>query len=1118
MKRFPTRSWLLAVGASVGLFALGSSAGRAQDGQGAAVETPVAAARDTSAPYDPPVAAASDEGQRAIQQFRKPEGLEVDLFAAEPLLANPVAFWIDNQGRAYVAETFRHHAGVTDNRSHMSWLDDDLAARTVADRVAMYRKHLGDEFATYGQEHDRVRLLRDTDGDGRADTATVFADGFNNPADGIGAGVLEHNGKVYYTCIPDLWMLADPDGDGQAEERRSLHHGYGVHVAFLGHDLHGLRIGPDGKLYFSIGDRGLNIETEGRKLACPDSGAVLRCNLDGSDLELFATGLRNPQELAFDDFGNLFTGDNNSDGGDKARWVNVVEGSDTGWRMYYQYLRDRGPWNNEKLWHPQHAGQPAYLVPPIANLGDGPSGLAYYPGTGLPERYDNHFFMADFRGSISGSGVRAFTVRPKGAFFELDKSEQFLWSIVATDCDFGPDGKLYVSDWIEGWEKPRKGRLYRVFDPGRVDSAIVREVQQLLASGLAEQPTADLIKLLAHRDQRVRQMAQFRLADQGAAVIAPLTQVAQRDPNLLARVHAIWGLGQIGRQDASAHAAVLPLLHDPNGEVRAQAARVLGDGRVTTAGDGLIRLLADADPRARMYAALGLGKLERPDAVPALLKLLAENNDDDPVLRHAGVMGLAGCGAAESLAAAITPDSSQAEQMGVLLALRRRTSPKVAMFLAAAEPALVAEAARAIYDTPIEAALPALAALVGREEIDEPTFRRALAANHRLRGGSQAAAVAAMALDSAAPESRRVAALEALADWAAPAGRDRVLGRWWPLEPVSAEIAALPLRGQEGRLLSGPAAVQRAAVKAAVALGLSDAGPSLADIVQDKGHSSALRGAALDGLAKLRHPLAAEAVRTSLDDSSPRVRLIARALLAETNPELAVVELAKSLHEGTTAERQAALATLAKIDLPAADTVLESWLAKLLAGEVPAEIELDLLTAAAGRESPEIIKQLAQFEAARPEGNVLAKYRESLQGGDAERGEEIFFTRADVSCQRCHKVGDRGGEVGPDLSRIGAQQTREYLLAAVVDPNRDVAKGFETVVVALADGRVVAGVLKRETDAELELVTPELLTVRVLKDEIDERTTGKSGMPEQTVSFLSKADVRDLVEFLAGQR
>ena len=142
-----------------------------------------------------------------------------------------------------------------------------------------------------------------------------------------------------------------------------------------------------------MGDRGYSITTkEGERLHDPASGAVFRCELDGSNLEVYATGFRNPQELAFDDLGNLFTGDNNSDGGDRARLVHVVRGSDSGWRMYYQYLGDRGPWNREQLWHPKHDGQPAYIVPPICNFADGPSGLTYYPGTGLGDEYRKHVF------------------------------------------------------------------------------------------------------------------------------------------------------------------------------------------------------------------------------------------------------------------------------------------------------------------------------------------------------------------------------------------------------------------------------------------------------------------------------------------------------------------------------------------------------------------------------------------------------------------------------------------------------------------------------------------------------------------------------------------------------
>ena len=254
--------------------------------------------------------------------------MRLGLFATEPLVANPVAFGFDERGRLFVAETFRLHQGVTDNRQHMNWLDDDLASRTVADRVAMYRKYLGKEFAGYaGTRPDPARRGPRRRRQGR-------------PAVGLRRRLprcrrrprvgrrWRGRGDVYYTCIPDLWRLRDNDGDGKADTRTSLQHGYGVHVAFLGHDLHGLRFGPDGRLYFSIGDRGLNVTTiDGRHLVCLDSGAVLRCEPDGSNLEIFATGLRNPQELAFDEHGNLFTVDNNSDSGDKAGWSTSSKGA-----------------------------------------------------------------------------------------------------------------------------------------------------------------------------------------------------------------------------------------------------------------------------------------------------------------------------------------------------------------------------------------------------------------------------------------------------------------------------------------------------------------------------------------------------------------------------------------------------------------------------------------------------------------------------------------------------------------------------------------------------------------------------------------------------------------------
>ncbi len=224
-------------------------------------------------------------------------------------------------------------------------------------------------------------------------------------------------------------------------------------------------------------------------LANPASGAVFRCELDGSGLEVYATGLRNPQELAFNDIGDLFSVDNNSDSGDRARVVHILEGGDSGWRMHYQYLPDRGPFNRERIWEPFHPEQPAYIVPPITNFTDGPSGLAFYPGTGFGDQLKDTFLICDFRGGPANSGIRSFKLEPDGAFYRMTDEADPIWTVLATDLAYGPDGALYVSDWVDGWDGLGKGRIYRLSDPLHSQTPIVREVQRLLEGDWQQRPT-----------------------------------------------------------------------------------------------------------------------------------------------------------------------------------------------------------------------------------------------------------------------------------------------------------------------------------------------------------------------------------------------------------------------------------------------------------------------------------------------------------------------------------------------------------------------------------------------------------------------------------------------------
>ncbi|WZO99411.1 HEAT repeat domain-containing protein [Isosphaeraceae bacterium EP7] len=1094
------------------------------------------------------VVGASDEGIKALRTIRVPEGLKAELVAAEPLLANPVAFTIDEAGKIYVAETFRHTDGVTDTRSHMNWLDADLASRSVEERDAMFFKYLSKEVLDGFQvESERVSLLVDTDGDGKMDRSTVFADGFGKLADGIGAGVLARKGDVFYTCIPSLWKLRDTNGDGVADVRTPLQTGYGVHVAFLGHDLHGLRFGPDGLLYFSVGDRGMNVKTpDGKSVIRTDTGVVLRCNPDGTNLEIFATGLRNPQELAFDEFGNLFTGDNNSDSGDKARWVYLVEGSDSGWRIGYQYIEvpnSRGPWNSEKLWYPQFQGQAAYLVPPIANLADGPSGLTYHPGTSrLGESARGKFFMADFRGASGQSGVRSFGVKPKGAGFELVDSKQYVWSILATDVDFGPDGALYISDWVQGWSKPGKGRIYRISETSTVAEAEVREVQTLIREGFDGKSAAELVTLLGHADMRVRQEAQFSLASRANEAI-PAFAGALAGDRRMARVHAVWGLGQVGREKPEALKPVVEVLKDADPEIRAQAARVVGDAHLGDATDPLISLLADPSDRVRSLAAIALGKLGGDHRVIApVLSMLKVNGDKDPVLRHAGVMALAGVSQADALAEA-EADPSASARMGVLLSYRRSGNPRIAAFLGDSDLLLVLEAARAINDVPIPGATAPLAALAARPtnfelasrrvvnanlmpitpETDlarEALFRRVVNANLTLGTSEAALALVALAAHIGTPESIRIDAIEALGVWAKPSGRDRVTGLWRPIAERSAEPASKALASSAADLLRDRSSkVVRATAEAIGRLKIRGKSSALASLVtsgKPPAASDEVRATALRALAELDGPDLGAAVAFAVADPSDVVRSEGIALLGRLSPDLAVETLGGVLEGGKTSDKQSAIAALGRLKTPEASKVLSGWLDRWDTGRVPAELELDLADAVKQSGNAALAEALVRIDAKRSKDDPLSAYRECLVGGNSGRGRSIFLQKAEASCLRCHKVEGGGGEVGPNLDGIAKKVDRRHLLEAIVLPNAKIAEGFETLVVALADGQVVTGILRKEDSTTLTLITPEAKLVDIKKADVEERTRGASAMPTDVVTKLSKAEIRDLVEYLGG--
>jgi quinoprotein glucose dehydrogenase len=1095
---------------------------------GGAARTPLKGPDRVAAPLQRPT---SDEWRKAMQRFRLQPECKVELFAAEPLLGNPVAFAIDNLGRCFVSETYRYRSSVLDIRHYLFMLEDDMANRTVADREAQIRKNFPDEWQKLAIETEVIRFVEDRDGDGVADYSAIFADGFTTTMDGIASGVLAHDGQVWFTNIPNVWRLDGPDKDGKATKRKVLSTGYGVRFSFTGHDLHGLIIGPDGRLYFSVGDRGAHVVTkEGKTIAVPDEGAVFRCEPDGSHLELFCRGLRNPQELAFDNFGNLFTGDNDCDQGDQERWEYLVEGGDYGWRVGWQHPplgKAHNPWLTEKLWMPRFDGQAAYILPPIANIPDGPSGVVHYPGTGLGTRYDDHFFVCGFKGTSARSAISSWAVQPDGAGFKLLDQHIYVGDCQATDVAFGPDSKMYFTEWGEGWEGTARGRIFRVSDTVHIRDAKVREVQELLAGGFKHKDPTSLRGLLQHSDQRVRLEAQWALAalPDGVEYLrsTAITPQSGREM-LLARLHAVWGLGMAARRAKAAESGrgagvlepLVPLLDDPEPEMRCQAARVLGEQRVAAAFDGLVRMLRSPEKRVSFFAVEALGKLGRPETLGALLPLIAAAGAGDPVLRHGYVQALIGLNDFTAIEQTAKNESA-AVRMAALLAMRRLGRAEIAQFLRDKDPLLVIEAARAINDEGLTAAYPALAALLAQPTADESLMFRVLNANFRTGAPAAAEALAAFALRDEAAESLRLEALKLLALWGQPPARDRVAGVFRPLPARDAAPAIAAVQTVLPKLLAARSEELRsAAIDAVAALKMKQSGPVLFAQIAEPKVSPLLRGRALETLAAFDDAALPAAIRLAVADPDPALRITAGAMLAKLDPEAAATQLATAFATANMAQKKAVLVALGSIKAVAADRALTALVNDLRAGKIAPEAQLELLEAAAQHPAPEVQAALQPYQAALPKEDPLAAFRVTLVGGDKTRGETLFKEHAAAACLRCHKVNNSGGEAGPDLTGLAGKKDREYLLESIILPNAKIAESFQMLMVTMKNGDLQAGVLQSENAAELILQLPGTPPLTLKKADIKARETAPSGMPPNMADLLSKGEIRDLVEYLAS--
>jgi quinoprotein glucose dehydrogenase len=514
---------------------------------------------------------------------------------------------------------------------------------------------------------------------------------------------------------------------------------------------------------------------------------------------------------------------------------------------------------------------------------------------------------------------------------------------------------------------------------------------------------------------------------------------------------------------------------------------------------------------------MSLGKLQQASALTALLQLAAETALDDAFLRHAAAFGLAESQSSSALLQA-AEGAGEAERLTLTVALGRQRSPLVGKMLDDESERVRLAAAHAIWDGPIGEAYPALAdALDGVDPSNEPLLRRAVAASVATRSPEHLQGLIAVALRSDLTPEMRTHVWQLVREWAAPVSREPVHGLWRPLEPRPTEVLAAALRAALRAINeAGPHGVSGQVV--AAELGVDEARAALVTIVAAEGQPAELRSRALIALAGADEQLVSSALDAGLNAGDPAVRSAARQVMIERFPERAVEMLAAAIETATTSERQIALMMLAGIKVDAAREVISAWFDRLEQGDCPPELQLEVLEAAVQSGDPALASRHKQFLDRLISSKPLGAFAVSLAGGNAESGARIFTEDTALACRRCHSVTPGELLVGPNLADVGLRLSRIELLEAIVKPNAKIAQGFQTTVLQLDSGEVVAGILRSENEQELKLVDRDGKELVVNAATIEGRSEGLSAMPEDLVKLLTPRTARDLVEFLSQQR
>jgi putative membrane-bound dehydrogenase-like protein len=986
---------------------------------------------------------------RAERSFTVSPGLQLKLWASEPLFVNPTCMDIDHKGRVWVCESVN------------------------------YRNKLRGFKKLTRPTGDRIVILEDSKGTGVADKATTFYQhpdllaplGIAVAKDPVGPGW-----KVFICQSPDILVFEDSDGDGKADGPpkklltgfRGIDHDHGVH---------GILIGPDRKLYFSVGDAGVgglqSSDGKGRKWTSNGTdcraGTIWRCDLDGKNLELIAHNFRNEYEPCVDSFGTVFVSDNDDDGNQQTRICHVLPGGNYGY-----HPRGRG----QTHWHEEQPG----VVPKILRTYFGsPTGMCVYEGKLLPKKYHGQLLHTD----AGPRHVRVYHLTPQGASYAVEREDIVQSSdnwFRPSDVCVAPDGSVFVADWYDpgvgghGMGDITRGRVYRLAPVGNRPAVPKVDLES----------NKGILAALASPALSVRYMAMAKLDTMKRDLALELLEPAgtQREDAIL-RARALWQIARIGGPDGASGAINRVINDKEDPRFRVLALRLARDylGYQPEKLARYVGGLKKAPPWVLREGLIALRDQDPAQVKDALYELMKLYDGKDRF--YLAAIGIAVGHQDEKRRETILADFDKHFKdwddrvAGLVWELR---PPHILPFLE-----------RRITDAKI------------------PPEQRAQIVEILAASADPAAGIALIRLLAGAPAEVREKAIVQLNQF--------LPGKWQKLRRS-------PDLDRSLDALLAKADTRATGLGLLAAAGRTDRVGDVLDWARSQDEPAAVRKAAIEALGQLAVPESVAGLAGLMGTLPADLQAdVTRSLgeLARRPSQTVAKSALESLQKLVTAEKTSPdLRALATVALSAGRPG-SIWLLDLhKKGKMPADV-FDT----AGRllrNSPYQDLQNRALVAFPAPGKLNPKKLPPIAAlvarkGNAERGKKLLAEslKSNLQCLKCHTVHGIGGQVGPNLSVIGKKASRENLLESILYPSKAIADQYVTWQIETNKGLSLKGLLVEETGDAVVLRDAEGRDTRVPKKDIDTRTKSLvSLMPADLVAHLSDDNLIDLVEYMLG--